>query len=359
MKMKTLQAKCAPTPPNEDEDDEKKKEERKGKKGEKETYSSAEAFSSANVETAGCAASGKGGRSGGNGKGGGGSGCLPELNASSLPVGVVWQEPQQDMPLHSHRFHELVFIFKGHARHRYENRTYFISEGDIFLIPPGVEHAYLETSGLELVNILYFPQALAMPMHDLLQLPGYHAFFEFEPAMREKQGFEGRLRVHGWELENLRSLAMEFTAELDGRKPGCLFECVALLMQMILRVSRLYDGYSSTGAQEDLLRLGRVLSLMQKSCCGKPLRMKELARKAGMSQSGFYRSFRKTLGVSPMEYLLSLRLSAARDLLEHSAKTIGEIAEETGFEDSNYFSRAFRKSSGMSPREFRRTFSAR
>lgn len=272
-----------------------------------------------------------------------------------FPLGVVWQTPQKDMYLHSHNFHELVIVFQGHAKHCYEGRAYSISGGDIFFIKPGMMHAYERTSEMQLVNILYYPERLGIPSHDLLEIPGYHAFFELEPAMREQHGFEGKLKIHGRELEYLKGLSIDLTNEIAQRKRGRLFACYSILTQIILRVSRLYEEDSDNSAQKNLFQLGSVLGEIQRNF-KKPLNINGLSEKAAMSPSSFYRSFRKTMGVSPIEYILSLRLTHARNLLESSDKNISEIAEESGFQDSNYFTRMFRKKFGISPRAFRKLY---
>jgi AraC family transcriptional regulator len=48
-----------------------------------------------------------------------------------------------------------------------------------------------------------------------------------------------------------------------------------------------------------------------------------------------------------------MRLQRARNALENSAKTILEIALESGFADSSHFARVFRKAYGISPTDFR------
>ena len=84
-----------------------------------------------------------------------------------------------------------------------------------------------------------------------------------------------------------------------------------------------------------------------------PLTLSELSAYAGMSTNHFMRSFKNNFEVSPIVYLIQIRIQRACELMRHTLKSITDIAFETGFEDSNYFSRAFKKRMGISPREFR------
>ena len=57
---------------------------------------------------------------------------------------------------------------------------------------------------------------------------------------------------------------------------------------------------------------------------------------------------------SVMQYVQFLKINKAKELLENTTKSIMEIAEIVGFEDSNYFTNVFRKLTGVSPRNYRK-----
>ena len=78
-----------------------------------------------------------------------------------------------------------------------------------------------------------------------------------------------------------------------------------------------------------------------------------LMRLAACSESVLLRSFRKTVGTSPMRYLTDYRLErAAAQLLATDAK-VSEIAARVGFHDISYFTKCFRRVTGQTPRQFR------
>lgn len=80
----------------------------------------------------------------------------------------------------------------------------------------------------------------------------------------------------------------------------------------------------------------------------------ELAKLAGLSVPHFNRLFRKVLRLSPMEYVLSLRVQEAQRLLATTQLSLGEIAAATGFYDQSHFTKRFRKVTGVTPSEYRR-----
>jgi len=79
-----------------------------------------------------------------------------------------------------------------------------------------------------------------------------------------------------------------------------------------------------------------------------------LAELAGLSVPHFNRLFRKILRLSPMEYVLSLRVQEAQRLLATTRRSLGEIAAATGFYDQSHFTKRFRKVTGMTPGEYRK-----
>ena len=80
----------------------------------------------------------------------------------------------------------------------------------------------------------------------------------------------------------------------------------------------------------------------------------QLAKTAALSRSIFFERFTQTVGVAPMEYLLSWRMEIAKDLLRHDELTVAEVAERVGYGSTSAFSVAFSKRVGQAPSEYAR-----
>ena len=128
---------------------------------------------------------------------------------------------------HTHDFEELVVILDGHGKHEVGREVYDISAGDVFVLLGDVSHCYPEAKNLSLINILYDPANLRLPRADLGALPGYHALFEVEPRLRQRQRFQNRLQLGMDELGRLAKLIAELETELRANAPGSRFVATA------------------------------------------------------------------------------------------------------------------------------------
>lgn len=81
----------------------------------------------------------------------------------------------------------------------------------------------------------------------------------------------------------------------------------------------------------------------------------KLAGLACMSKPHFFRSFKRELGMSPLDFILHERLKLAKNLLAESGATVSEACYRSGFNNLTYFTVQFKKSEGMTPSLFRKT----
>jgi len=87
----------------------------------------------------------------------------------------------------------------------------------------------------------------------------------------------------------------------------------------------------------------------------KKISLSEIGGKTGLSYVQFIRRFKQYTGLTPSEYVASLRLQKAKQLLLETTLPIKEIAYTCGFENEYYFSNFFKKHIGTSPSTFRIT----
>ncbi len=271
------------------------------------------------------------------------------IRDASLPITVIRRDPQPPYPLHTHEFSELVIVYEGSGIQFNEYQEKQLEAGHVFVLHGNMKHGYRNLKGLKLVNIIFDLEFIGSPLAELHSFPSFNALFSLEP---EYETAAADLKLSTSQLDKVMNYVTEIEEEIRSKHAGYRMMITAQFMQLIAYLSRCYEKAPPDKA-EAIMRLGRVLSYIERNYAT-PIKLKELAKIGRMSESGVTRAFRKYTGKTPVEYVISIRIQRASILLnKFPDRSISEIAFETGFSDSNYFSRLFKKSTGKSPREFR------
>ncbi|NMG05619.1 AraC family transcriptional regulator [Brasilonema sp. UFV-L1] len=149
-------------------------------------------------------------------------------------------------------------------------------------------------------------------------------------------------------------------------------------------MSSLKDELESTNQGDNLyveqLKTTLVIHLLKKYCVRKPhistypdglskfklrqileyihthvdseIKLTTLAQVAGISQYYFCQLFKQSLGITPYQYVLQLRVERAKQLLKNQKITICDVALACGFANQSHFTKHFRKLTGMTPKAY-------
>jgi AraC-like DNA-binding protein len=151
----------------------------------------------------------------------------------------------------------------------------------------------------------------------------------------------------------------EFASELATEKPGREIVMRALVEQLLVHILR---NYSTPRLSEELelsrvglvdRRIRRSVELMHTQL-DQDLTLKALAAASYLSPFHFARLFKKLTGLSPHNYLASIRATRAQLLLAETDLSVTEIGARVGYLSGSHFTKAFRIATGATPREFRK-----
>ncbi|KAA0013826.1 helix-turn-helix domain-containing protein [Billgrantia pellis] len=87
-----------------------------------------------------------------------------------------------------------------------------------------------------------------------------------------------------------------------------------------------------------------------------PSPVSEMVRVSGLTERSFKRRFKMATGVTPLDYVQTLRLEEAKQYLEQGDDPIEAIAEQVGYADPSFFRKLFVRRVGLTPRQYRRRF---
>lgn len=121
----------------------------------------------------------------------------------------------------------------------------------------------------------------------------------------------------------------------------------------IIGTARVYRVISAAESKTDRYGRMREVAAFIADNYAKKLLLADLAAIAGMSESRFKHVFAQTFAATPGRYITTIRLNAARRLLEESDDLLADIAAATGFFDQSHMTRAFKAMRGLTPGEYR------
>lgn len=163
--------------------------------------------------------------------------------------------------------------------------------------------------------------------------------------------------VHVRGVERFAVLVQLVREESLGKSAGRNLVLTRLIELLLIEVLRAGAGKNTTPGLVRGLNdrsLAPALRQMHRQL-GRAWTVAELAKTAALSRSAFFERFSRTVGVSPMEYLVLWRMAVARDLLRRKLG-IAEVAERVGYRSASTFSTAFSRHVGQSPGRYARTF---
>lgn len=224
----------------------------------------------------------------------------------------------------------------GKGRINSGNKLFYVNRQDLLLFPAGVPHDYGKAdSAVEWEHIwVYFePKTEWMP---LLKWPENH------------HGITKLTVENKASADQIEVVLMEVVASYNSHFSRKLAFCQNYLEQALLWI----DSVNPGARQQIDDRILRALELIEKKFSS-DLKVANIARECGMSESRFAHLFQECLGTSPIKYLQARRIETARKLLISQNCSINEAADKVGFNDPLYFSKVFKKMTGQNPRSFR------
>lgn len=207
----------------------------------------------------------------------------------------------------------IQYVEQGEGMLVRDGKEYTIKSGDTFILPDGGVSSFHATSELPLkcLHVAFFGE-LAKDFYLLPAVFGYDG--EFFLRIAAVKDFDGRKDA------KVASLLMELYSSVVPRKQ---YEVNDRLIQVKDYIDKNYNL---------------------------PITVESISSYFSTNRSYLSRSFKEKYGKSPKEYLLSLRLQRAKQLLNNEGMNVTEAAFLCGFNSQSHFSRIFKKWYGYAPK---------
>lgn len=264
---------------------------------------------------------------------------------------IKLHDTKEESRKEAHDFWEFLYLESGKLNVLVDGELYTLSPGDLILYPPHSFHSVamsesaiatcisFSTNSLALFpltgRLLLLPADAQQKILDMITLK--KKLFSSPPNASANQGmtFRGmvlRKEANPSEIQKLANLLENFLLELSGTKS---------------RDDNKRFQESAFAAFTEYLKahLDRSLSL------------DEICTDCAISTSYLQKLCRNHCGCGPITYFLSLKIGAAKQMMQEGTLNFTQIAEHLGFSSVHYFSKLFKSKTGMSPSEYQSSVS--
>lgn len=157
------------------------------------------------------------------------------------------------------------------------------------------------------------------------------------------------------DVEYVEGLIKQMYDVWKGMNVGYQYKCTSLFYELMFYL-RCREHEGAIGAITDESKIKKALDIIHSSYRKEEIEISTLAESCALSEAYFRKLFKKIHGVSPIQYIIDLKLDFASHLLQSGLYTVGETAQRSGFSDPKYFSRIFKAHFGLSPKEYQVRF---
>ncbi|MCH4887038.1 AraC family transcriptional regulator [Acidaminobacter sp. JC074] len=229
--------------------------------------------------------------------------------------------------------YDLWTLVKGHVKFTYEDGVYDLKTGDLFLMYPGKIY---QADFVEETTFIYSKYDLQLNRSsDLLEMFSFDGYLKIE---------------EDHEIACVRDLFVKcFFGDtfMSDYKKSQYFN----VMMVLFFREKIGEDSSVNLAYHKLLKLMPAIDQMHVDY-RQHKSMVDYALLCGMSEKYFITYFKETLGITPLRYLIQIRMRQAVELLRSRSLTIKEIAYDLGYSDPYNFSVAFKKHYKVAPSRY-------
>ncbi|WP_274365432.1 AraC family transcriptional regulator [Paenibacillus thermotolerans] len=247
-------------------------------------------------------------------------------------------------------YYLIHYVESGYGVFAYEGSEYSLGPGDSFVIEPGVLASYTADE-----SVPWRYRWIAFKGEEACELMAAAGLTRELPTVHVGGGRRGRaVRLC---FERVRAAFAATAAAGRGLRVDAYLRLLLAEYADSVRAAGSGDGGSEPadgGPDAGADRLVRAAIHYLSAQYAEPISIELMAESLGYNRAYVSRLFKRHTGVSPVTFLLRLRLDRARRLLrERSELTVEQVASSVGFQDALYFSKQFRRAYGQSPTEYR------
>lgn len=248
-------------------------------------------------------------------------------------------------------FENIAFtaMLRGKKHMKLDNKTNYFDyfPGESILVAPGetmvIDFPEADDTPTQCISLSLNPDFIENSLNYLnYHLPKVDETTQWNIQLEEYFLFNNQALASA--TNNIMRIAMDDNSQKDIMADFALKELLIRLMQTQAR------SMVERNIVKNKSRIGFVVDYIKRNLHQK-LSIETIAKLAYVSKSNFFKMFKDELGTSPNDFILQERISKAKELLA-TQNSIKETAYQTGFSDTNYFTRVFKQLEGVTPKSY-------
>lgn len=265
---------------------------------------------------------------------------IKEFEKKKMPVKLIYISRSEfgkdwHSTPHSHYFTEFIYIVKGRGVFVLPDRDIPVKENDLVIINPFVDHTEKSSQqdSLQYITLGIEGLSFSMPEH--------------EEAKKDIFIYQGNREDNLFYLNKLLKEAQNNESEFE-------YVCQNIIEILIIKIQR---EKNFNVEKVDSKRMNKDIAFIRqyiKQNYRNKITLNKLAETRHINKYYLAHSFKKDMGISPIEYLNKIRIKESKLLLETTDFKIADIAEMTGFSSQSFFSQSFKHITKQTPSKYRK-----
>ena len=261
------------------------------------------------------------------------------FNPEIIYICDVWNQSGKTGHSHHHDFLEISIILEGESDYIVEGKKMHLGTGQLLLFNPGVAH--------------YEQQPVDTYSHQLhIGLTNISLYGLERDHFPNKEAYVDLGKYQHEVLEKAWRVTKEYSAE----QPEFQLMVKALIIELSVLILRnlqknqpnaIETGLSKTAQRKQQIVNHAIYYL--ENHYNEEITLEVLAEKLFVSPTYLSKIFKESTDISPINYLIQVRLKHAHNLLEQNELPVRDVAQAVGYQDAYHFSKLFKKNYGVAP----------
>lgn len=267
---------------------------------------------------------------------------------------------------HMHKMYEVYYLMEGSRKYFIDDSIYLVNAGSLVLIDADSVHKTASMGDIPHSRIVVnFRLDFLEDFSDQVKALNLTSIFKTKFTVLPLS-FKYKLTIENIlsRLMDLQDYEKHQDANLTTDENGISSQAVLsklLLSELLIHIKEYINVLEQKEYESHQIVNNKVDKIIKYICkhYTEDLTLTSIAEQFYISPFYLSKIFKRSTNLSIVEYINSLRIKQAKELLETSSTKIAEIAEIVGFSSSSHFSRTFKLVTGLSPQQYKKFYSCK